>query len=118
MNFESNPGMDPQLTVEEASDAIFDALEAGLLTREEFKEFLRLSYQELATPKKLKILSKAVGQLLEKWYKGKLRLDETPPILVKQNSLQYLVIYDFKSVSVSGPVEFDCEDGSLIIMHG
>lgn len=117
INFEDSPDLDPELTVENASDAIFEAIESGLLTKEDFKQFLRLSYEGLATPKKLKILSKAVGHLLEKGYKGKLRLDETPAVLVTEESKQYLVAYDFKKISISGPVDFDCKDGSLIIMH-
>lgn len=117
MNIEDHIHLDPELTIDDVSDAIFEAIADGLLLKEDFKTFLRISYKELGTPKKLRILSKAISELLKKGYKDKLRPEETPAILVREGNKQYLVAYDFNRVSISEPIDCDCPDNSLIIMH-
>lgn len=119
MDFENSVHLDPDLTWKDASEAIYDGIKDGILSKEDILKFFELGISEMYEPRNLRIFVKALSSFFLHQYKDKLRDGENPGVIVEVDGKQWLVKQDLKQgqIIIEGPVKYDCPDITFVISY-
>jgi hypothetical protein len=119
LDFENSVHLDPEFTWENVSEAIYDGIIDGKLSKGDVKEFFMIAQRECYEPRNLRIFVKALSSFFLHRYKDVLKDGENPGVIVEVDGKQWIVQHRIKrgEITIDGPVKYDCPDRSFVISH-